>query len=429
LLFGHTNPITALAWAPDGSVLASGSADRTVILYRIHGLPEPGSPAATLAGMGGAVRTLAFSRDGAELVTGGDDHAVRFWDSRPDEELDVVGSANGPALAARWAGKTIVGLWREVVQTYDARTHQLLHALPASGVGAFTALGASRDGAIIGAGTDTGMTIVWDGRTGVQLASRAGRGPVSAVGVSPDGDLVASGDSGGALHVWKSRGGSLWLRRQQGPVADVAFSPDGSEIVTAGRQGVVAWSAISGRRVHVLISPAGVATATFSPDGRLVAAAGLDDVARIWFARSGRLYRVLRGHTRPLTDVEFSADGRLLVTAGRDSDVRVWSIAKGLGHVLQRRAFGPVSSAAFDPSGRWVAAAAPISVIIWSVNGRQLFYVRGHKAVLTGVSFAPDSATVLSSSRDGTIRTYRCVVCVGLSTLVHMAEVQLARTR
>ena len=97
--------------------------------------------------------------------------------------------------------------------------------------------------------------------------------------------------------------------------------------------------------------------------------------------------------------------------------------------MLQRRAFGPVSSAAFDPSGRWVAAAAPISVIIWSANGRPLFYLRGHKAVLTGVSFAPDSATVLSSSRDGTIRTYRCAVCVDLSTLVHIAEVQLARTR
>jgi len=174
----------------------------------------------------------------------------------------------------------------------------------------------------------------------------------------------------------------------------------------------------------------GVADSAFSPDGRLVATAGADANGRLWFVQTGNLYRVLRGHTKPLTAVAFSDDGRLLATSSEDSDARIWSIRTGVGHVLQRSAFGPVSTIAFDPTGRWVAAAGPISVIVWTAStGRQLFYLHGHTSLLTGLSFAPQAAAVVSSSRDGTLRTYSCEVCVDLAPLVHLAEVRLARTR
>ncbi len=80
--------------------------------------------------------------------------------------------------------------------------------------------------------------------------------------------------------------------------------------------------------------------------------------------------------------------------------------------------------------GRFVAGGAPTSAILWNaVSGQRLFYLRGHTDHLTSVSFARARPTLLTSSLDGTVRTFACDVCVGLPTLIHLAEIRLAQTR
>jgi WD40 repeat protein len=139
---------------------------------------------------------------------------------------------------------------------------------------------------------------------------------------------------------------------------------------------------------------------------------------------------VLRGHTQALTDVTFSRDGRFVATAGADSDVRIWSVAHGTHHTVERSAFGPVPDIDFDSSGRWIVGAAPISAVIWrTASGRQLFYLRGHGPVVMSVSFAPGGPTVLTSSSDGTVRTYTCTVCVDRASLVRLAQERIKATR
>jgi WD40 repeat protein len=68
----------AVAFSPDGRLLATGSDNQTVILWDVSDSARP-ARATTLAGRGGAVHTVAFSPDGRLLATGSPDKTVQLW--------------------------------------------------------------------------------------------------------------------------------------------------------------------------------------------------------------------------------------------------------------------------------------------------------------------------------------------------------------
>ena len=75
-LQGHTSSVMAVAFSPDGEILASGCRDRTVKLWRVRN----GSLHRTLEGHTADVYSVAFSPDGKTLATAGGDRTVRLWD-------------------------------------------------------------------------------------------------------------------------------------------------------------------------------------------------------------------------------------------------------------------------------------------------------------------------------------------------------------
>ena len=75
-LTGHNTGVQALAFSPDGRILATAGQDRCIKIWDWADSNEQ----ATLVDGVGVVKSLAFSHDGAWLAFAGDDDTVRVWD-------------------------------------------------------------------------------------------------------------------------------------------------------------------------------------------------------------------------------------------------------------------------------------------------------------------------------------------------------------
>lgn len=92
--------IIAIALAPDGLTLASGSTDAVVTLWDL----QTGLEKVTMIGHSAAVRSLAFTRDGRMLASKSDDHTIRFWDVGSGRETLAVTWLEIKELAPRDLG-------------------------------------------------------------------------------------------------------------------------------------------------------------------------------------------------------------------------------------------------------------------------------------------------------------------------------------
>ena len=80
-LTGHTDPVTSVAFSPDGKRIVSGSWDKTVRVWDAATGQPVGAP---LTGHTDWVTAVAFSPEGKRIVSGSCDKTLRLWPTYPD---------------------------------------------------------------------------------------------------------------------------------------------------------------------------------------------------------------------------------------------------------------------------------------------------------------------------------------------------------
>jgi WD40 repeat protein/tRNA A-37 threonylcarbamoyl transferase component Bud32 len=416
-LRGHESTVENVAFSPCGRFIASAGTDGLVLLWDLAARKA----IRTFRGHEGRVRSACFTLDGQHLASAGMDATVRLWEVATGKEVrtfrghrlavcSVACSPDGNMLAS--------GGMDGLVQLWDVATGKAIPRLKREHTRAVTSVAFSPDGRQLASGSWDTTVRVWDLKTGRSTRPTKELGElVWAVAYSRDGRLLAAAYRDGTVKVHDRRTREhLTLRGGKGPVSSLAFGPDG-RLASAGMGTVKVWDLGAAREFRTLRGhTASVESLSFSPDGRRLASGSWDGTARVWDAATGALIHKLPGERGFVRDVAFSPDGRILAVLA--PSVRLWDPAAGrpLGVRFQR---SDGLSLAFSPDGKRLAVGGWNGLVrVWEVgNGREVFTLRGHTGSARSVRFSPDGRWLASGSHDRTVRLWDAATGRHVSTL------------
>lgn len=236
-LTGHTNWISALAFSPDGRLLASSSLDGTIKLWNVR----TGAIVTTLKS--GRVTCLKFSPDGQFLASGSriqrwadgptSHTGVQLWNVATGAIAQQLGTRPVTALAFSPSGQ-LLAAGSTNTQVWQIGTRKLLHILDS---GELTSLAFQSDQILI---TGSSRLKFWDPRSGA-LQQLVKSSAADLALSSTETVLVTA--AGGTLNVWQLSPRRLvgTLRGSSYSGISVEFSPDDQTIVSSGSDGIQLW--------------------------------------------------------------------------------------------------------------------------------------------------------------------------------------------
>jgi WD40 repeat protein/serine/threonine protein kinase len=319
-----------LAFTPDDHFLVlSGSP--AIRLWRL----DPDRPI-ELAGHADEAWAVAFSPEGRILASGSDDteddDMIKLWDPGTGQLLRGWRTGEGTisALAFSSDGQTLASAAlcpSQNLRLWDVATGRLLTTLEGH-TDRVRSVAFSPDGTrLASAGSDRTIRL-WDGHSGRPLLTLSGHSDtVRKVAFSPDGHTLASASNDRSVRLWSVNTGKVIreLRTLQ-KCSAVAFAPDGALLASADEGGdITLWDPTTGDRKSTIHSDHDqLFTLAFSPDGCALAAAGSSRIIRIWDVLTSQELLALPGHAAQINAVAFSPDGRTLASCSHDGAVRLW---------------------------------------------------------------------------------------------------------
>ncbi|HXW52864.1 MAG TPA: BTB/POZ domain-containing protein [Myxococcota bacterium] len=274
-LKGHKGCIWEVNFSPDGSLIVTGSWDKTVKIWQA----KDGALVHSLPGHTDIIYSASFSKDGKSVITGSGDKTVKIWSVENGGVTRTIGATH-KIISASFGDDDqfiIAAFGDKTAKIWNTRTEQWTHILT--------------------------------GHEKVILYASFGRGNKLQATASGDGNVRL-------FHI--REGHPEMLRILSGHAArtnSVQFSPDAKTIASASDDGSVKiWNVHDGSLEKTLTDTGEVNFAAFSPNGKWLAS-GSQNCARLWKIKNGELAYVLDGLTGKVRHVSFSPSGDLIAAA------------------------------------------------------------------------------------------------------------------
>ena len=393
---GVDRPQRALAFSPDGSLLAGGAVDGKARIWRL----ADGAVVRHWEAHQGPVVAVRFAREGNWLITAGG-RAVQFWNMEDGASLRTIDVGQTIASLAmfpdgnRLAVGTTGGRLR-VYATGDGKMQLDIAAHRGEVRSVDVAPEASR---LLSTGPD-GRIRVWDASTGARLEDVNASGSLAGM-FDFRGNVVAAGDDG-RLRVRPLRLVAR-LAEHGEPVADWIFDADGKRLLTASEDRTVRVWDVETRKLLATTPPvdAPLKVIATSADASLLAAGGDDGRIHVWqTAKPEKPQTIDTG--QPVRALTFSAGSRLAV-AGADGMVRVFELPSG--RLVQQHAStgasGAIRHLQYRPGDKELLGLSDSAAWLWSDTLKRSFATR--QAAPLAVGQTADAKQLIIVHNDGVL--------------------------
>ena len=232
-------PVTGLAFSRDGRYLAaSGHEEKSFLFELAHG------DRVALEGHVGLVSCVAFAPDSTTVATGSADGSVRLWavpDGKQRRFLSATGMGAVLTVAYSPDGKLLAAAGEDrVIRIWELKTGRVLQRMEGS-LGAVLSLAFSPHASILASAGRDQTVRTWRVNNGKPRSTWFGHGGrVWSIAFAAGGETLASASLDGTIRFWDVLTGRQVTQLERTPEARaIAFTPEGQLLISTGAKPAV----------------------------------------------------------------------------------------------------------------------------------------------------------------------------------------------